>query len=105
MSCPNVTLIADPKEIRGMRGKPSWFKIKLPSGKSSARYEKVRSNVRRLKLATVCEEAKCPNISECWGGGTATFMLMGDTCTRACRFCAIKTGNPKGELDPDQHRH
>lgn len=55
-----------------------------------------------LKLATVCQEALCPNIDECWGGGTATFMLMGDTCTRACRFCGVKTGNPKGVLDQEE---
>lgn len=55
-----------------------------------------------LKLATVCQEAICPNIEECWSGGTATFMLMGDTCTRACKFCAVKTGNPKGILDHDE---
>jgi lipoyl synthase len=55
-----------------------------------------------LGLATVCEEARCPNVAECWGGGTATFMLLGDTCTRACRFCNVKTGNPRGKLDMDE---
>ena len=55
-----------------------------------------------LQLATVCQEALCPNIGECWNSGTATFMLMGDTCTRACRFCAVKTGNPKGALDQNE---
>lgn len=55
-----------------------------------------------LKLATVCQEAKCPNIGECWAGGTATFMLMGEVCTRGCRFCAVKTGNPKGKLDEQE---
>lgn len=55
-----------------------------------------------LKLYTVCEEARCPNVAECWGGGTATFMLMGDTCTRGCRFCAVKTGNPRGKLDEQE---
>lgn len=58
--------------------------------------------LKELNLATVCQEALCPNMDECWGGGTATFMLMGDTCTRACRFCAVKTGNPKGALDHDE---
>jgi lipoic acid synthetase len=55
-----------------------------------------------LKLATVCQEAKCPNMGECWASGTATFMLMGDVCTRGCKFCAVKTGNPRGAIDPDE---
>ena len=58
--------------------------------------------LKDLNLVTVCQEALCPNIEECWGGGTATFMLMGDTCTRACRFCAVKTGHPRGILDPKE---
>lgn len=79
--------------------KPEWLKIRPPSGPT---YNQIKSIARDLNLATVCEEAKCPNIGECWAGGTATFMLMGDTCTRACKFCAVKTGNPKGWLDPDE---
>ena len=67
-----------------------------------ANYERVQSIVREHKLATVCEEAKCPNMSECWSSGTATIMLMGDVCTRACRFCAVNTGNPKGWLDLEE---
>ena len=62
-------------------------------------YHRIRNMLGELNLATVCQEALCPNIAECWEGGTATFMLMGDTCTRACRFCAVKTGNPQGQLD------
>ena len=79
--------------------KPSWLRIKAQSG---AVYDNVKSIVHEHKLSTVCEEAMCPNISECWNSGTATIMLMGDTCTRACRFCAVNTGNPNGWLDPDE---
>lgn len=76
--------------------KPSWLKIRPPSGEN---YVELKKLLRELNLYTVCEEARCPNVSECWGGGTATFMLMGDVCTRGCKFCAVKTGNPKGQLD------
>lgn len=79
--------------------KPEWLKIRPPSGEN---YKRIKSLLRDLNLYTVCEEAHCPNVHECWGGGTATFMLMGDTCTRGCRFCAVKTGNPKGILDQDE---
>ena len=65
-----------------------------------AQYEEVRSIVRSHKLSTVCAESKCPNIAECWGRGTATLMLMGSVCTRACKFCSVSTGNPNGWLDP-----
>lgn len=83
--------------IRSKR--PDWLKVRAPS---SPKYFQIKDMLKELKLATVCQEALCPNIDECWGGGTATFMLMGDTCTRACRFCGVKTGNPKGELDKDE---
>lgn len=76
--------------------KPAWLRAKLPSGQGFA---KMRRNVRLHRLATVCEESFCPNIGECWNSGTATIMLMGDVCTRACRFCAVDTGNPGGRLD------
>ena len=76
--------------------KPEWLKVRLPSGES---YEHVREEVRRLELHTVCQEAMCPNIGECWGAGTATIMILGDTCTRGCHFCNVKTGSPKGEVD------
>ncbi len=79
--------------------KPSWLRAPLASG---AAFESVRSVVREHRLATVCEEAKCPNIGECWNAGTATLMLMGAVCTRACRFCAVDTGNPRGWLDPEE---
>ncbi|MEX2535641.1 MAG: lipoyl synthase [Trueperaceae bacterium] len=81
--------------------KPDWLKVRLPSG---GRYSQVKENVRAHGLSTVCEEAMCPNIAECWNAGTATIMLMGSVCTRACRFCAVDTGNPKGRLDPDEPR-
>ncbi len=79
--------------------KPSWLRAKLPSG---GKYEKVKANVSEHRLATVCQESKCPNIGECWSNGVATIMLMGDVCTRACRFCSVDTGNPRGWLDPEE---
>ena len=79
--------------------KPDWLRVRIRGG---ANYEKVQGIVHQNKLATVCEEAKCPNMSECWSAGTATIMLMGDVCTRACRFCAVNTGNPKGWLDIEE---
>jgi lipoic acid synthetase len=79
--------------------KPDWLRIRVRGGE---RYEAVKDIVAGHRLATVCEEAKCPNMSECWSAGTATIMLMGDVCTRACRFCAVNTGNPRGWLDPEE---
>ena len=76
--------------------KPSWLKVKAPAGEN---YVRLKDMMAELKLATVCQEARCPNIGECWSGGTATFMLLGDTCTRGCKFCSVKTGNPRGEID------
>jgi len=80
-------------------GKPGWLRAKAPSGEG---FHAVKSIVREHRLATVCEEAKCPNIGECWNAGTATIMLMGAVCTRACRFCAVDTGNPHGWLDLEE---
>lgn len=79
--------------------KPDWLKVRMPSGE---RYQYIKSRLRQLGLSTVCEEARCPNIGECWGGGTATIMVMGDTCTRGCKFCNVKTGNPRGWLDLEE---
>lgn len=79
--------------------KPEWLRI---VNKTNSNYHKVKAEVDKHRLATVCEEAKCPNISECWSHGTATIMLMGAVCTRACRFCAVDTGNPHGWLDPEE---
>jgi len=77
--------------------KPAWLKVKAPGGEDVVR---LREKLRSLKLYTVCEEARCPNLGECWSEGTATVMIMGETCTRGCRFCAVKSGNPGGTLDP-----
>jgi lipoic acid synthetase len=77
--------------------KPEWLKVRLPHGEG---YERVKSIVRRTKLATVCEEARCPNIAECWGRGTATFQILGETCTRACRYCYVHSGRPEAAPDP-----
>jgi lipoic acid synthetase len=79
--------------------KPPWLRAPMPAGR---RFDEVRHTVREHRLATVCEEAKCPNIGECWNAGTATLMLMGEVCTRACRFCAVDTGNPRGWLDTEE---
>jgi len=79
--------------------KPPWLKVRIPAG---TRYRKIHKIVHDKGLATVCEESHCPNIAECWNHGTATLMLMGSVCTRACRFCAVDTGNPKGWLDPGE---
>jgi lipoic acid synthetase len=76
--------------------KPDWLKVKLAHGEN---YERLKNEVRTLDLHTVCQEAMCPNIGECWGAGTATIMILGDTCTRACRFCNVKTGSARGEVD------
>jgi len=78
--------------------KPEWFKIKLPSGE---RYEKVKKLVKTNRLHTICEEAKCPNLSECWSHGTATFLILGNVCTRWCGYCNVKTGKPY-ELDLEE---
>ena len=80
--------------------RPDWLKIKLPVGDN---YNEVRNLMRRLKLNTVCEEANCPNIAECWNNRTATFMILGDICTRTCGFCNVKSGLPT-ELDLDEPR-
>jgi lipoyl synthase len=79
--------------------KPKWLRAPLATG---ARYEALRQTVRKHRLSTVCEEAHCPNIGECWNAGTATLLLMGSVCTRACRFCAVDTGNPRGWLDTEE---
>lgn len=75
---------------------PEWIRVRAPFGE---KYTHLKGLVRGLQLHTVCEEAMCPNIGECWGAGTATIMILGDTCTRACRFCAVTTGNPRGIVD------
>ena len=82
-----------------MQPKPNWIKMRPPAGEN---YVKIREMLKELNLATVCQEARCPNVAECWGGGTATVMLMGEVCTRGCRFCSVKSGNPKGVIDSDE---
>ena len=79
--------------------KPDWLRAKMPAGKG---YANTRNIVKEHRLSTVCEESMCPNIGECWNAGTATIMVLGSVCTRACRFCAVDTGNPKGWLDADE---
>lgn len=79
--------------------KPGWLRAPMPAGKV---FQQVHDTVKEHRLVTVCEEAKCPNIGECWNAGTATLMLMGSVCTRACRFCSVDTGNPNGWLDAQE---
>lgn len=82
--------------------KPEWLKVRMPGGE---RYQSIKDRARQLKLHTVCEEARCPNVGECWGGGTATFMVMGDVCTRGCRFCAVTTRRNGRPLDPEEPKN
>jgi lipoic acid synthetase len=81
--------------------RPAWIKARAPIGEG---YERLRTLMRELDLHTVCEEARCPNVGECWNQGTATFMILGDVCTRACGFCAVKTGLPGRPPDPEEPR-
>lgn len=89
---------ADRQSVAGGR-KPPWLRASLPAGQV---YGEVRDIVHRHRLATVCEESMCPNIGECWNNGTATLMVLGSVCTRACQFCAVDTGNPRGWLDAEE---
>jgi len=82
--------------------KPPWLKVRAPGGDN---YTRLKETLRGLDLYTVCEEARCPNVGECWSSGTATVMLLGHTCTRGCRFCAVTTGNPRGAFDPREPEH
>jgi len=84
------------QQVAEQTKKPDWLRVKSATGQNP---ERIRTILRTHNLHTVCEEAHCPNVGECWGGGTATFMLMGDICTRGCRFCMVKSGNPNGRLD------
>ncbi len=90
--------IVEPKEER--QRKPDWLRVKLPIGEN---YRNVRHLVDEYKLHTICQSGNCPNMGECWGAGTATFMILGNTCTRSCSFCAVKTGRPN-EYDEDEPR-
>ena len=88
--------LTDPGQAAAPQRKPDWLKVRLAHGEQ---YERLKRDVAASGLHTVCQEAMCPNIGECWGAGTATIMILGDTCTRACRFCNVKTGSPRGEVD------
>lgn len=92
-----LPIVESPKE---RKKRPDWLRVKLPIGES---YKKVRSLVDEYKLHTICQSGNCPNMGECWGAGTATFMILGNTCTRSCSFCAVKTGRPN-EYDEDEPR-
>jgi lipoic acid synthetase len=100
-------LVADPRPLHqrllpeGVDRRPEWLTVKLPAGDG---YSQIKGIMRGQNLNTVCEEARCPNIAECWGHGTATFMILGDVCTRACAFCAVKSGKRGGDIDWDEPR-
>lgn len=98
---PTRSIAAAPARPAG-RAKPAWLKVRAPGG---AEYKRLKQTLRKLDLYTVCEEARCPNVGECWAQGTATVMILGDTCTRGCRFCAVTTGNPRGAIDPREPEH
>ena len=85
----------------GVERRPPWLTVKLPMGEG---YSRIKGIMRGLELNTVCEEARCPNVAECWGHGTATFMILGDVCTRACAFCAVRSGKRGGDVDADEPR-
>jgi lipoic acid synthetase len=86
--------------VEKRKKRPDWLRVKLPIGEE---YKKVRSLVDQYQLHTICQSGNCPNMGECWGAGTATFMILGNTCTRSCSFCAVKTGRPP-EYDEDEPR-
>lgn len=92
--------IVDKKDDGGRKRKPNWLRVKLPIGEN---YKRVRNLVDEYNLHTICQSGNCPNMGECWGAGTATFMILGNTCTRSCSFCAVKTGRPP-EYDEDEPR-
>ncbi|MFD3003743.1 lipoyl synthase [Pontibacter toksunensis] len=102
MTLPVIQPNAQPEGLNalGQPRKPNWLRVKLPVGKE---YAKVRSIVDEYKLHTICESGNCPNMGECWGAGTATFMILGNVCTRSCSFCAVATGRPN-EYDEDEPR-
>ena len=91
-------MMNDAMPEKTIRSKPEWLKVRLPNSKG---YFRVKALMREQRLNTVCQGARCPNIGECWGAGTATFMILGEVCTRACKFCAVKTGMPE-EYDVDE---
>jgi lipoic acid synthetase len=103
LDLPIVEAIEEPSSASTARvaPRPEWLKVRIPSGET---FSKLKRLIDSKSLHTVCEEARCPNMAECWNSGTATFMILGDTCTRSCGFCAVKTGRPQ-MLDHDEPRH
>lgn len=100
MSEQTATTIKERKKTERLYKKPNWLRVKLPTGDN---YKKVRKLVDDYNLHTICESGNCPNMGECWGRGTATFMILGNVCTRSCSFCAVATGRPQ-EIDEDEPR-
>jgi lipoic acid synthetase len=94
--------VSSPQPPSRFAPKPPWLKVRAPGGPT---YNHLRETFRALDLHTVCEEARCPNVGECWAEGTATIMLLGDVCTRGCRFCAVTTGDPRGAVDSREPEH
>jgi len=102
-TCGSIAAISPLEKRKSMRKRlPSWFKTSLPTGLSQTRYNEIKENVVVHGLNTVCEEAMCPNVHDCWGRGTATFMVAGEVCTRGCRFCAVGTVRTPPELNPEE---
>lgn len=97
-----AALAPAPAPVTGFAPKPPWLKVRAPGGDT---YHNLKKTFRELDLHTVCEEARCPNVGECWREGTATVMLLGDVCTRGCRFCAVTTGDPRGAVDVREPEH
>src|SRR5215813_8521658 len=103
MSETLIQIGAPPSSSERREGRPDWLRIRLST---PAAYHQVKALVERLRLHTVCQEARCPNIYECWGEhGTATFMILGDVCTRRCGFCAVTSGRPQAGVDADEPAH
>ena len=101
--CGGPVEISPLEKRKSMRKRlPSWFKTSLPTGTSQSRFNRTKGNVVEHRLNTVCEEARCPNVHDCWGRGTATFMVAGEVCTRGCRFCAVGTLKTPPELNPKE---
>ncbi len=101
LATKNTTDKKAQKETKKHRSKPPWLKVKLPTGDN---YKNVRKIVDDYKLHTICQSGNCPNMGECWGRGTATFMILGNTCTRSCSFCAVATGKPQEYDDGEPQR-
>jgi lipoic acid synthetase len=104
---PRTAVVGPEGRKRTITRLPDWLKTPIPSAGTNPNFAKIKADLRGLGLHTVCEEARCPNIGECWGGSnkaeaTATIMLMGDTCTRGCRFCSVKTSRKPPPLDPHE---